>query len=259
MALTANQIVTLVTQSLKVPGFVSQAQQLLNVVLADLADTQDLDLCRGIYTGITLAVDNGSGNGSGPYLLPLDYKRAERDGVWYKYDGVPYKLISIDLSEFFDQVQQAGIANFPEFYATDTSPLGQEPPTAPLIYVWPPASFATTLFVQYRRLLPDISYTVSTAGNEIPWFPNQDYLLLMLKAQLADVVDDSRADDFRQKALAQLDRFMKLTNDDEGRAKTITRDRRRFGNSYSQLPDTKTIGWTLFPILIGLSSALGIC
>ena len=241
MALTANQIVSLTCQALKVPGFTTQCQQLLNVVLADLSDTQDLDLCRNVYSGITMAIDNGSGNGSGPYYLPLDYKRAERDGVWYDYNGVPYKLISIDLAEYYNQVQQAGIATFPVFYATDTSPLAATPPTQPIIYVWPPSSIAVPLYVQYRRLLPDINFT--TGGNNVPWFPNQDYLMAELKAQLADLVDDARAPEFRRNAIDKLNRFMKLTNDDEGRAKTVALDRRRFGSTYSQLPNTKLIGW----------------
>ena len=254
MALTNSQIVTLACQALKVPGYTSQAQQLLNVILADLSDTQDLDLLRNIYTGITMATGtqtnaDGVQQGAGPYSLPLDYKRAEGEGVWYNFDRVPYKLISITLAEFFNQVQSAGIATYPVFYATDTSPLAASPPTNPIIYVWPPSSLAVTLYVQYRRLLPDINWSSLTpsngtpGANSVPWFPNQDYLLAELKAQLADIVDDSRAAEFRANALQKLDRFMKLTNDDEGRAKLITLDRRKFGSTYSQLPNTKLQGW----------------
>ena len=242
MALTANQIVSLATNALKVPGWTTQAQQYLNVILADLADTQDLDLCRNIYQGITLAVDNGSGNGSGPYNLPLDYKRAEWNGVWFDFDGQPYKLISADLSEYFNQVQQSGIASLPYLYATDTSPLAAEPPTNPLIYVWPPSNIATTLFVQYRRLLPDINFATG-GGSNAPWFPNQDYLLLALKARLAEDADDSRAGQFRADAEIKLEKFMKLTNDDLGRAKSVKLDRRRFGINWKDLPGTKNIPW----------------
>ena len=255
MALTANQIVTLACQALKVTGYVQQAQQLLNVVLADLADTQDLDLLRGIYSGITLATGAVTPNAigiqpaSGPYSLPLDYKRAEWKGVWYNINNVPYKLISLDLSQFYDQVQQAGIGTYPEFYATDTSPLADSPPSNPQLFVWPPSSVAVPLYVQYRRLLPDINWALTSpaagipGANSVPWFPNQDYLLAELKAQLADLVDDSRAAEFRANALQKLDRFMKLTNDDEGRAQTMKLDRRSFGQGYASLPNTKSIGW----------------
>jgi hypothetical protein len=128
-------------------------------------------------------------------------------------------------------------------YATDISPLAAEPPSNPLIYVWPPSSLATTLFIQYRRILPDIDFTTATGGLTVPWFPNQDYLLLMLKAQVGDLADDTRAPGWRLQAQQKLDSFLMLSNDDEGRAKTMKLDRRRFGQNYDSLPNTKTIGW----------------
>lgn len=238
MALTATQIINLALSTVKAPGYVTIAQQQLNVLLADLADTQDLDLCRGIYT-INLIIDNGSGNGSGPYTLPSDYKRAERDGVRYVYNGVPYILKNIDLTEYYEQVQQAGIATFPVFFATDTSNQGMIPAENPILWVWPPSSIAVPMSVQYRRRLPDIGNFDTT----IPWFPHQGFLIKKLEAVMADIVDDSRADALDIKAMSMLERFMKLTNDDEGRAKRVTLDSRRFGSSYAQLPNTKLIGW----------------
>jgi hypothetical protein len=240
MALTAAQIVSLATTAAKVPGWITQAQQLLNVILADLADTQDLDLCQGITT-FQMVADNGSGNGSGPYLLPADYKRAERDGVRYVYNGVPYIMKSIDLVEYYMQVQQAGIASFPIFFATDTSPLGQEPPLPAILWLWPPSSLAVPMSVQYRRLLPDIP--TASFATEIPWFPNQEYLIFALTAKLCLLTDDTRMADFEALAATKLENFMKLTNDDEGRAKRVTLDSRRFGSNYGQLKNTKSIGW----------------
>jgi hypothetical protein len=235
MPLTASQIVTAVLQTCKAPAYTTQAQQQLNLILADLADTQDLDLCRGQFTG-TFIADNGSGNGSGPYLLPMDYKRVERDGAWYLYNGISYPMISVDLTEYEQQVQQSGLAALPELFATDVSPLGQEPPTAPLLYVWPPASLALTFRIQYRRLLPDL-----TNFGLVPWFPNQAYLRLKLTAVMMEQTDDTRKLMFEQLADKQLEAYLKLTNDDEGRAKTVTLDRRRFGQNLNTLPDTKQV------------------
>lgn len=243
MPQTANQIVGIVTQTLKCPGFTAQAQQFLNVTLADLSDMVDLDLLRNVYTGITLTADNGSGNGSGPYLLPMDYKRAEWGGVWFLQNGQPYKLVNIELEQYFGQVQQPGIANYPYQYATDISPLAAEPPTNPLLYVWPPSSIATTLYVEYRRILPDISFGTAGGGTVVPWFPNQNYLRLKTCAMLADLVDDSRAAEFEKRAEAVLNSFMMLANDDEPRAKTMKLDRRSFGNNWDSLQNTKTLGW----------------
>jgi len=238
MALTAKALIGLVLQTTKTPGWTAQALELLNTIQADLADTQDLDLCRGTYTGITLAIDNGTGNGSGPYLLPLDYKRAEYRGVKYYYNGVAYDLISIDLAEYTDLVQQAGIASLPEYFATDTSPLGQVPAAQPLLYVWPPSAFALPLSIQYRRLLPDITDTTT-----VPWFPNQGYLRYALTAAVMELSDDARQGSFKVQAAEILKNFMQLTNDDEGRAKTVKLDRRRFGPGYVNLPNTKGQGW----------------
>ena len=235
MPLTASQLITLTLQTCKVPNFTSQAQQLLNMILADLADTQDLDLCRGKFTG-TFIQDNGSGNGSGPYLLPLDYKRVERDGAWYVYNGISYPMISVDLTEYEQQVQQSGLADLPELFATDISPQGLEPPSNALLYVWPPASLPLTFYIQYRRLLPDL-----TNFSDIPWFPNQGYLRLKLTACIMEITDDTRKLQFEQLADAQLRSFLQLTNDDEGRAKTVTLDRRRFGRNINTLPDTKQV------------------
>jgi hypothetical protein len=240
MALTAAQIVNLALTTVQAPGWTAQAGQILNVILADLADNQDLDLCRGNFQ-FDFVVDNGSGNGSGPYPLPLDYKRAEKAGVFYTYNGVPYYLKSIDYTEYLMQVQQAGIANFPVFFATDISPLGQEPPSNPNMYVWPPASSAFPVTVIYRRLLADID--TPQTSTEVPWFPNQGYLIAELEARMAKLVGDPRSEMFFREAVDRLRNFMQLTNDDEGRAKKVTLDSRRFGRNFNQLPDTKLVGW----------------
>ena len=46
MALQAQQIVALATQIAKVPGYTLQAGQMLNMILADLAETYDLEVAR---------------------------------------------------------------------------------------------------------------------------------------------------------------------------------------------------------------------
>jgi hypothetical protein len=240
MPLSSAQLVNLACQTCNTPGFTAQAGQFLNAILADLADTQNLDLCRGTFN-FNFVVDNGSGNGSGPYSLPVDYKRAERDGVFYVYNGVPYSLTSVDYTQYKLLVQQAGIANFPVNYATDISGLGQEPPTAPLLYVWPPASFAFPVTVIYRRLLPDIM--TPETSSEVPWFPNQGYLQAELNARLCALAGDERVTQFNGEAEARLGKFMALANDSQGRAATITLDARQFRPPFSLLPNTKLIGW----------------
>ena len=47
MALTAAQIVSLACQAAAAPGYTTQAGELLNVILADICQTYDLDVARG--------------------------------------------------------------------------------------------------------------------------------------------------------------------------------------------------------------------
>jgi hypothetical protein len=246
MALTAQQIVNLATQAAHVPGYVSQAGQLLNMILSDLAETQDLDLCRGTFN-FNFIADNGSGNGAGPYPLPMDYLRAIRDGVFYTIYGVPYTMVAYDQSEYDMFVQTAGIASYPTAFYTDTSPLGQEPPSNPVMWVWAPASGAYPVTLRYRRYLPDI--TTPETSTVVPWFPNQNFLITELTGQLLKLADDSRAESFLSDNPSGmgsgnlLRKFMQMTNDDENRAKTVQLDRRRFGRRFDRLPNTKNIGF----------------
>jgi hypothetical protein len=240
MPLSAAQIINLALTTVKAPGWTKQAGQILNVILADLADNQNLDLARGKVV-FNFVVDNGSGNGSGPYALPLDYKRVEKGGAFYTYNGVPYPLVPIDYIDYLQQVQQAGIANFPSYFATDLSPQGLEPPQPVNLYVWPPASSAFPCTVVYRKLLPDIPNPANS--NLVPWFPDQGYLIAELEARMAKLTDDDRANAFFSEAQARLTNFMQLTNDDQGRALTVSLSSTRFGRNFNTLPNTKLVGW----------------
>ena len=46
---------------------------------------------------------------------------SQRSSKWY-IQGVPYDMVEIDLTEFDDQVQQAGIQSYPYFWAKDFAP-----------------------------------------------------------------------------------------------------------------------------------------
>lgn len=245
MALTSAQIVSLACQIGHVPGFISQAGQLLNMILSDLAQTQDMDLCRGVFN-FNFVADNGSGNGGGPYPLPMDYWRHTRDGVFFTIDGVPYPLVNYEQSEFDMLVVTPGLENYPAVFTTDISPLAAEPPSNPLMYVWQPSNGVYPVTVRYYRNLPDI--TTPETSSEVPWFPNQNFLITELAGQLMKLADDTRAEAFlsdNPNGMGSgnlLRQFMQQTaNDDEGRAKTVSLDRRRF--SRANLPDTKRIGF----------------
>jgi hypothetical protein len=232
MPLSAMQLVSQATQIAGCPGFTAQAGQLLNMILSDLCEDYDFDLAKKT-TLITL------GTSSGPYNLPTDYLRTLKSEVFYTFNGVPYPLTSVDLAEFDAYPQQAGFNAYPTMYATDMS---QSPPT---LYVWPPANGGLPLTVRYFSQMPDITQPETSAA--VPWFPNQTYLLTRLAGELMKLSDDERYETFlgQGDAGAQgiLDRYLKLKDDSETRAKRVTLDQRYFRPRWGSLKNTKTIGF----------------
>ena len=234
MGLQAQQIVATATKIAKGPGYLSQAGQLLNMILSELCQNYDIELARGIAP----VVVGSGGLGSGPYPLPTDYLRAQRDAGKYSVNGVPYQLINVDLAEFDAMVQQSGISNYPEFFATDISV------TPAVMYVWPPPGGVYTVNIRYYRQMPDI-VTPETSAT-VPWFTNTNYLTTRLAGEVMKLTDDTRADAFLGDGPAGaqgiLDRWLKLQADDEGRAKTVELDRRRFRTG-DRSKQTKLLGW----------------
>jgi hypothetical protein len=215
-----------------VPGYQTLAGQLLNVILADLCQTYNLDLARKV-TIVSLSA------GAGPYPLPADYLRADYGDVFYTINGQPYVLVNVDLSEYDALAQPQGNASYPEFYATDLS--GQNP--TPLLYCWPPSSGPYPLTIRYRAQLPDIS--TPETSSVVPWFPNTNYLVTRLAGELMKVADDSRSSEFLgdspSGAQGILDRYLKLKDDSSSRPARIKLDRRSFGSNFSRLKPTKSL------------------
>lgn len=245
MALTSAQIVAQAVQVARCPGYTSQAGQLLNSILADLAETYDLDLAKGTFnfTFNTAAAAPSIYPNALPgsvLALPADFLRFvdNMDVVWYLL-GVPYSMIPVDLSEFDNTVQQAGLQSYPYLYATDMS---QSPPN---MLVYPPPSGNYSGTGRYRRQMPDI--TTPETSSVVPWFPNQQYLLTRLAGELMRITDDERAalflGDSDVGAVGILDRYLKMKDDQNTRAKTVKLDRRQFGRKFSGLKNTKLVGW----------------
>lgn len=247
MPLQAQQIVGKAAAIAKVPGWTTQAGDALNMILLELAENYD---CWPAMRSFTLVLNAGSGvgtlnYGSGPYLLPLDYLRMWRDDIIYQVNGTPYHMISIDLDDFDNQVQQPGISNFPLKYATDISNDAITKYGAKVIYVWPPSGMVLRPQVRYWSLPPDIANPATSTT--FPWFPNSNYLITRTAGELMKMTDDARADaylgDGPGGAQGILDRWLKKQVDTEGRAQQVTLDRRRFGTSFASAKNTKTLGW----------------
>ena len=182
MALQAQQIITLALQIAKAPGFTSQAGQLLNMILQDLCQDYDFEIARKVFSW---TFNSGTGNNSGPYTMPADFLRSVKDDVFYTIVGQPYVMIPIELAEYDRLSQTAGLASYPEFFASDMSQ------TPPVLYVWPPPSGSYPVTQRYYSLMPDI--TTPETSSVVPWFQNTNYLKTRLAAEVMQITDDERA------------------------------------------------------------------
>lgn len=243
MPLQAQQIVSLACNTAKNPAWTVQAGQLLNFILSDLCQSYDLDVARQT---VNFSFNSVAGSNSGPYTLPTDWLRPDKNNVFYTIQGVKYVMIPESLAEFNAQVQQAGLNSYPENYAVDNEPIASG--GGPLMYVWPPAAGSYPVTAVYYSQMADITNPQSSAT--IPWFPNQTYLLRRLAGEMMLLSGDNRAERFLGGvdkdgflgAAALLDRYLKM-KDDVQVVQQVTLDRRRFGLAFDKLKNTKLIGW----------------
>jgi hypothetical protein len=114
-------------------GYTTQALAALNSVLDFLSETVDFARAtrQFYFTFAPSLVSMGGGNiiTAAGNPLPIDYQRvqtsggssgAQRSTKWY-FQGVPYDMVELDLTEWDDQVMQAGIQSYPYFCAKDMS------------------------------------------------------------------------------------------------------------------------------------------
>lgn len=251
MAQTAAQICSLARQIAKCPKYLTQSGQLLNVILEELAQDYDFEVSRKTATGnfVTTSV-SGPGNqyiaGCGPNPLPADFLRAERNEIIWYLQGVRYVLINFDQAQFDMQVQTAGFTSYPVNYYVD---MADTPASVPNFYVWPPASGQYPWTCRYFPQKSDITTPETSAT--APWFPNQMYLITRLAGELMRITNDDRAAAFLGDseengvigAGAILRKYLRMKDNPEDRVDTVKLDRRRFGKSFYNLPNTKLVGW----------------
>lgn len=218
MAYQAQQLVALAMQVCNLPlGRQSQVGQMLNIILANHAQTIDEDVIRKT---ITLVVQP---NAVVPtfYPLPSDYLRFY--DVFYLIDGQPQFLDQMELSDFDKQYTGSGVASFPDRFATDVSQNPQ--PTAgssPSIGFYPPSSQQISVTVRYRPQTSDIA--APETSTVIPWFPNQLVLLEELCEKAMWLSDDARSESFRKNVKEDLVRYLSISDDKEGYAQRVKLD-----------------------------------
>lgn len=233
--LQAQQIVDLACQIAKCPGFIVQAGQMLNVILEELAQDYDFKAVQSVFNFNFTA-------GPGPFAMPSNWLRGIDESVFYTIDAVPYIMVNIQQQEYDRLAQPPGLQSFPTFYYVDVA---GDPP-ANNMFVWPPASGAYPVTARYYTTNTII--TSPESSTTIPWFPNTNYLITRLSGEMMKFSNDDRVagflgDDTYVGAAGTLKRFMQMKDDPEGTVNIVKLDRRRFGRSFSRLPNTKTMGW----------------
>jgi hypothetical protein len=256
MPLSASQIVSMASQIARCPGMIQLAGQRLNAILSDLCQTYDFDLARQSFA-FTFNPSQINSQGQAYQNLPANYLRGIRNGSYYIIDGVPYPMIPCDQVEEYNMlVEQAGLANFPVFYATDMSLTGNSNSSSgtggaavPVALFWQVPSGAYQAFIYFFAQMPDIATPETSAT--VPWFPMQNYLIQELAGRMCQITDDERADAllssdedrYPQGSAVLLRKYLMMKDDKGTRVKQVQLDRRRFGSSFDRLRNTKSIGW----------------
>lgn len=219
MAYTAQKIVQKACAIAKGPGFVTQAGEYLNMILADLCQTYDFDFIRETLT-LNASPVTANGDSSLPigYSLASDHLRTRE--VFYYVNGEPFYLTQMPIEKYDQLYNGPGVSNYPTQYAirTETSPY--------TIYFYEPLQIPLTIFVRYQPLMPDIA--TPETSTKIPWFINQRYLLKKLAADVMNDTDDERQAKYEEDAEKMLRLFLQMKDDKENYAQTIKLDRNVF-------------------------------
>lgn len=230
--LQAQQICSLAAQIAKGPGFLQQAGQFLNMVLEDLKQVRDLKINR-VTSTITLTPSN-----FGPFNLEADYLRTydlfypmPSSGQALNAPGIPIFLNPITMKQMDMEFKDISTANYPYEFATDLSPMGNNPATAGLLYVYPASSGVLILTHRYMVNRPDITAPESSAT--MPWFPNTDYLVTATAGRLMAITGDDRKDAFDKDAERILHPYLIMQGDEQQTVQNITLDPRHFRTNRS--------------------------
>ncbi len=224
--LTAQQIVSLVSQITKTPGMLSQVGQCLNTVLVSLALQQDLDLVK---RQTTISMEPGSSPSS--YPLPANYLRARK--FFYLVDGLPFTMDPVSLETLLAQYTDVSNVDYPYWFATDL--------TNNLIYVYPNPVVPLTGNMVYFDSAVEI--TSPETSNTLPWYPDEDYLINETARRMMRLTDDERLIPFKMDSDETQRRTLRLMNDPEFKVQRVRLDRSSFRSTGGIRPTKKEGGW----------------
>lgn len=217
MALTAAQIITRACTIAKVPGYTVQAGIYLNMLLDTLCQTYNFDY---IVETQTINFDGNTG-----YALEDDHLRTRE--AYYSVNGAIISMFQVSIEDYHKLFQGPGVDNYPTSFAVDVS-------TDPNTFLpYPPPSISQSVTIKYYPRRADI--VSPETSSEVPWFINQEYLIIKVAADLMLESDDDRAPLFAVQAEKLLRNILTMTDDKGGFAQTMKMDRTKFrtGNNSS--------------------------
>ena len=238
---SASVIVNLICQVLNIPGRTTQVGQMLNIILANYAQTIDEDTIRKTVVAGTGAWPVNIGpNVTIPYFyaLPTDYLRFY--DCFYNVLGVVYQLKQIDVADFDGLYTAQGIQNYPEWFVTDVGGSNPRDGNPVQFAVYPPPAVPIVPTLRYRPQTGDIA--TPETSNVIPWFPNQKTLFFDLGHMASYLANDERGLEFRNDAEKCLGKYLVISDDKEGYAQRVQLDPRSFRNNLN-LPPSKLLGF----------------
>lgn len=117
-------------------------------------------------------------------------------------------------------------------------------------YAYPPPSGSYNAMIRYQRMMPRLTQAQVDAGAYC-WFGDDMALVDGLAGMLCKYTDDTRITEFIGTGLGsnqglfgrRMAQYLRTADDMSNRAQSVQLDRRRFGGSFSNLPNTKTVGW----------------
>ena len=226
--LQSQQIVSLACSIAKCPGFLSQGGQFLNMTLEDLWLHRDLKINR------TVEYISVQANNNGPFPLALNYLRTY--DLFFQQNNLPYFLNPISTEQYDQEFKDPSIANYPYEFMTllFDEDIALQTNSAGSLFIYPQSSGAITLAHRYMMKQPDIS--APETSTQIPWFPDQDYLITATASRLMQVTDDTRRDKFIADCESMLRTHLIMEGDEQQVVKSVRLDPRRFHTNRTLKP-----------------------
>ena len=215
LSLSCQTIIARALDIAKNPGYTTQAGEMLQAELDNLALNYDWQILRKKYTfNANPPTADANGNYRSANPMPADFVRTRE--VYYLIEGQPFMLNAMSLAMYDSLFSGPGIQNYPENYATDMNP------NPPLLYLYPPPTVPIQVFMRYQSIPPPIANPATNTSQ--PWFPYAQYLIRKVAQEVFLITDDQRYGQMYPVTEQMLKDILKIQGDAENYVRTIGLD-----------------------------------